>query len=276
MRDSSPTGEPGTSVPDRGSLRLLLALARQIAYKRVVLLVRYPVNTLGRFLTTLLFFLMLFYGGRELGGAAFDDSLGGLIVGFFLFTITVTAYSALAWNVTREAQWGTLEQLFLSPHGFGTVFVVKTIVNLIESFCWGFAMLAAMMLISGRFLTVDVATVVPIATLAVLSVVGVGFLFAGLALVYKRLDSVFPLVQFSFVGLIAAPTIDEPALAALPLVAGSNLLVRAMTEGTRLWEFPLADLALLVAVGVGYAALGYAAFYVAQRRARKLGVLGHY
>ncbi|WP_049924387.1 ABC transporter [Halopiger djelfimassiliensis] len=270
MNESSlPTGT------DR-RLRHLLALGRQLLVKRFVLLVRYPVNTLGRFLTTFVFFLVIFFGGQAMGGPAFDDSLGGLIVGFFLFTLTVTAYSGLAWNITREAQWGTLEQLFMSPHGFGTVFVLKSIVNVLESFLWGFSMLGAMVVLTGQPLVVDVVTIVPIATLALLSVIGIGFLFAGLALLYKRLENVFQLVQFAFVGLIAAPAADTPAVTVLPLVKGSELLLIAMNDGTSLGEFPLADLGLLFAVGVGYAGLGYVAFHLAQRRARRRGVMGHY
>jgi ABC-2 type transport system permease protein len=49
-----------------------------------------------------------------------------------------------------------------------------------------------------------------------------------------------------------------------------------MIDGTRLWEFPVVDLAVLVIVAVGYVALGYVVFQYATRRARRLGVLGDY
>ena len=62
----------------------------------------------------------------------------------------------------------------------------------------------------------------------------------------------------------------------LPLAHGSAMLQRAMVDGVRLWEFPLADLALLVAVAVGYLFGGYLVFQFATARARRLGVLGDY
>ncbi len=49
-----------------------------------------------------------------------------------------------------------------------------------------------------------------------------------------------------------------------------------MIDNVRLWEFPAADLAVLVGVAVGYVVLGYAVFQYATRRARRLGVLGDY
>jgi ABC-2 type transport system permease protein len=49
-----------------------------------------------------------------------------------------------------------------------------------------------------------------------------------------------------------------------------------MIDGTRLWEFPLVDVAVLVGTAVGYLGLGYLIFQRATRRARRLGVLGDY
>ena len=65
--------------------------------------------------------------------------------------------------------------------------------------------LAVMLFVTGRTLALDPLTVVPIATLAVAPAVGVGFVFGGLAIRFKRIENAFQLVQFVFIGLIAAP-----------------------------------------------------------------------
>jgi ABC-2 type transport system permease protein len=93
---------------------------------------------------------------------------------------------------------------------------------------------------------------------------------------YKRIGNWLNLLQFGFVGLISAPVFDLPWTRVLPLAHGSAMLQRAMVDGIRLWEFPLGDLALLVAVAGGYLAGGYLVFQLATRRARRLGVLGDY
>lgn len=251
-------------------------LFRAVLKKKALLLVRYPVNTISQFGTVYLFFLVIFLGGKAVAGAALDDSLAGIIVGFFLWTVAVVSYSSLSWDVTREAQWGTLEQLFMSPHGFGRVIATKVVVNVLEAFLWGTVILVLMLATTGRSLHLDVVTVAPLGVLTVASAVGVGFTFGGLAIIYKRIENAFQLVQFAFIALIAAPVSSVPALKALPLAQGSYLIRRAMQDGVRLWEFPAAELAVLVATAVAYLGVGYVLFHRAQMRARRQGVLGHY
>jgi ABC-2 type transport system permease protein len=164
----------------------------------------------------------------------------------------------------------------MSPYGFGTVMAVRTLVNVVESFVWGALILASMLLTTGETLALDPLTVVPLAVLTLAPVVGIGFVFGGLALVYKRIESMFQLVQFVLIGLIAAPLSVSPVVRFLPMAQGSALLQRAMGEGVRLWAFPTADLAVLVGTGVGYLLVGYLAFLKASSVARSRGVLGHY
>lgn len=261
---------PDTTL--RGYRSLFLATLR----KKVILLVRYPVNTLSQLGTILIVFLVLFFGGRAVAPAALDDTLSGIIVGYLLWTLSIVAYSGLAWNVTREAQWGTLEQLYMSPFGFGAVMLVQTVVNLLESLLWGTAVLLFMMGVTGRWLTVDVLTVVPLGLLAIGPVVGIGLVFAGLAIRFKRIENALQIVQFLFIGLIAAPVGQYPLLKWLPLAQGSQLLHLAMADGVPIWGFAAAELGVLVATCLVYLVAGYLVFDLCQRWARRAGVMGHY
>jgi len=263
------------SGPDTG-LTGYARLFTVVLKKKFILLARYPVNTISQVGTIFLVFFVLFYGGRAIAPTAIDDTLSGLIVGYLLWSISIVAYSGLSWNVTREAQWGTLEQLFMSPFGFGPVMVVQTIVNVLEAFFWGVVTLFVMMVLTGRWLTLDPLSVIPLGVLAVAPAVGVGFVFGGLAIRFKRIESAFQLVQFAFVGLIAAPVDQYPLLKWLPLAQGSHLLQRAMGDGVAIWTIPAGELAILAITAVGYLAVGYACFHYCQRWARREGVMGHY
>ncbi|MFB6197180.1 MAG: ABC transporter permease [Halobacteriaceae archaeon] len=264
-----------TSSVDTGASgygRLFSATLR----KKFILLIRYPVNTFSRFGTIFLVFAVLFYGGRAVAPTAINDTLSGIIVGYLLWSVSIVAYSGLSWNVTREAQWGTLEQLFMSPFGFGPVMAVQTVVNLVETLLWGAVTLLFMMAITGRWLTVDPLTVLPIGLLAIAPAVGIGFAFGGLAIRFKRIENAFQLVQFVFIGLIAAPVDKYPILKWLPLAQGSQLLQAAMRGGVSLLELPTDELAVLVVTACLYLGLGYIVFHRCQRWARKAGVMGHY
>jgi len=251
-------------------------LAAAVLYREYLIFVRYPANAVGGIVVSLFFFGLLFYGGRMLAGRALTDSIEGIIVGYFLWTLSVGAYSAISNDIGSEVQWGTLERHVTTPFGFAPVAFLKGVAKVVRTFLTSAVVLAAMLLITGTTLELNVLTVVPVAVLSIASVLGLGFAAGGITVLYKRVGNWLNLLQFGFVVLISAPAFDLGWTKFLPLAQGSALLQRAMIDGTRLWEFPAADLAVLVGVAVGYVALGYLVFEYATRRARRLGVLGDY
>jgi len=251
-------------------------LARAVLYREFLIFVRYPANAIGGIVVSLFFFAMLFLGGRLLAGQALTDSIEGIVVGYFLWTLSVGAYSSVSNDIGSEVQWGTLERHITTPFGFAPVALLKGVAKVVRTFLTSAVILAAMLLATGTRLSLAPVTVVAVAGLSIVSVLGLGFAAGGVTVLYKRIGNWLNLLQFGFVGLISAPVFDLPWTRVLPLAHGSAMLQRAMVDGTRLWEFPLADLGLLVAVAVGYLLGGYLVFQFATRRARRLGVLGDY
>jgi ABC-2 type transport system permease protein len=251
-------------------------LIRAVLHREYLLFVRYPADAVGGVVVSLLFFGLLFYGGRAIAGRALTDSIEGIVVGYFLWTLSVGAYSAVANDIGSEVQWGTLERHFVTPFGFAPVALAKGAAKVVRSLVLSSVILAAMLVVTGTRLQVPVVTVVVVAGLAITSVLGVGFAAGGLSVLYKRIGSWLGLLQFAFPVLVAAPAFELGWTRYLPLAQGSALLQRAMLDGTRLWEFAPVDLAVLVGVAAAYVAGGYAVFHYATRRARRLGVLGDY
>ena len=251
-------------------------LARAVLYREFLIFVRYPANAIGGIVVSLFFFGLLFYGGRLLDGQALTDSLEGIIVGYFLWTLSVGAYSSVSNDIGSEVQWGTLERHITTPFGFAPVALLKGVAKVVRTFLTSAVVLAVMLLLTGTWLSIDPLAVVVIAGLAITSVLGLGFAAGGVTVLYKRIGNWLNLLQFGFIVLISAPVFELPWTRVLPLAHGSALLQRAMVDGTRLWEFGPLELGLLVAVAAGYLAGGYLVFYYATRRARRLGVLGDY
>lgn len=253
-----------------------IVLARVMGIKSVTLARRYFLNTVVGFLTLYVFFALIFFGGQFVAEDLISRSVGPLVVGYFLFTMAVSAYADLTHDLTDEAQWGTLEQLTVSPIGFTQVVAMKTVVNLVGTFATGVVLLALMMVTTTTWLYIPPITLVILGVLTLMPIVGLGFIFGGAALVYKQIGKVFPLVQLSFLGLIAVPVQNHVLLKLLPISLGSHLLQRVMTDGLRLWELPLFDLGLLVGKSVVYILIGVLIFQFATAKARERGVLGHY
>lgn len=266
---------------DGRELAGLPTLVASILRRRALLLYRYPLNTLAQLGGIVLFFVVVFFGGEAIvraGGAeaALGETFDGLIVGWFLWTMALAAYFGLTMSVIEESQWGTLERLYMTPYGFGAVMGSIAVARILESLLWGALSLVAMLAITGRTLSIDVLTVGPLSVLAVASAVGLGFVFGGLALLFKRIENLNQVIQVGIIGLVSAPATGIDALGYLPLVQGSAMLQRAMREGVALWGFPVGDLAVLGVTAVGYPITGYAVFALCTRRARRQGLMGHY
>lgn len=277
---SYPTHSSDSSTNDTASGWLLLWTILRMNF---LLLARYRVNFAIQIVGMYLFFAVLFFGGQaavsnvgESGVGALGSTLDAFIVGWFMWTMSQTAYFSLSREVTQESRWGTLEQLYMSPHGFGTIMLTKVAVNMFLSVIIGAIMLALIILTTGRSLAIDVISIVPVVLLALISIVGVGFIFAGLTLIYKKLDSVSQLMQFVIIGLIAAPGADNSLLNLLPLVQGSGMLQEIMREDVRLWEFSSLELFLLCGTALFYLGIGYVVFRYCTRVARSRGVMGQY
>ncbi|AFK21092.1 hypothetical protein E6P09_18160 (plasmid) [Haloferax mediterranei ATCC 33500] len=259
-----------------GDVRTAVLFARASLVKSLTVMKRYHVNTLGRILTIYMFFAVMVFGGRAVAPNLINDSLTGIVVGFFIWTIAVGSYSSVASDLSREAQWGTLELLSMSPVGLGSVMVIKSLVNMFISFVFGFVVLVLMLLTSGAQISVDLVSVVPLAVLSVLPVLGIGFFMGGLALLYKRVSSIFNIMQFALLALIALSPEVNPLVKYLPLTLGSNLITRVMEHGTSITALPVSSLVTLCVVAGAYLAVGYLAFSYFQTKARQRGVLGHY
>jgi len=271
-----PTGSPVTGGDSATRPASYLDLAKAVLYREYLIFVRYPANAIGGIVISVFFFALLFYGGRMLAGRALSDSIEGIVVGYFLWTLSVGAYSSISNDIGNEVQWGTLERHITTPFGFAPVALLKGVAKVVNTFLTSAVILALMLLITGTTLQLNLLTTVVVAVLSIASVLGLGFAAGGVAVLYKRIGNWLSFLQFGFILLISAPAFDLGWTRFLPLAQGSALLQRAMLEGTRLWEFPLVDLAVLVGTAVGYLALGYLVFQRATRRARRLGVLGDY
>jgi ABC-2 type transport system permease protein len=274
MSERPASGTPGGS--DEARRATYYHLARAVLYREFLIFVRYPANAIGGIVISLFFFGLLFYGGRMIAGQALTDSIEGIVVGYFLWTLAVGAYSSISNDIGSEVQWGTLERHIMTPFGFAPVALLKGVAKVVRTFITSALILAVMLLITDTNLQLPVLTITVVSGLAIASVLGLGFAAGGLTVLYKRISNWLNFLQFSFILLISAPAFDLGWTKFLPLAQGSAMLQRAMIDGTRLWEFPAVDLLVLVGVAVGYLLLGYGVFDAATRRARRLGVLGDY
>ena len=169
---------------------------------------RYAFNTLSGLVTLYLIFLLIFAGAKYAQGFGinlFGESLEGLVVGFLVWTFALSAYSDLSWSLMREAQQGTLEQLYMCPFGFRFVSFAWIVSSFLTTFVFSGTLLFLMMVTTGKYLRLPLGTLLPLAFLTVAPIYGLGFVMAGLALVFKRIQAFFQILQFVFVFFLFIP-----------------------------------------------------------------------
>jgi len=203
------------------------------------------------------------------------------LIGFVTWKVCAGTMAGIADTVVEESRTGTLEQMFLGGLRPGLAFLGRSAGIFLNHAARGLVLATALAAFLGILRPIPLFAIV-VFVLTAAGPCGLGFALAGLALVYKRLDGLVHLVWqmlVFFTGALAPMT--HPVLAgvarALPLGWGITCLRALVVEGATaasLWRS--GDLLGLLLNTACYVALGAALFAWGERRARTLGVLGHY
>lgn len=249
-----------------------------VVRKAVAMFRRYVFNTVSSMVTIYLFFTLMFFGAKAVGGPALSSAgtLEAMVVGYFIWIVAITSYSDLSWDLTNEAQMGTLEQLYLSPAGYRWISAFSLAANAGLQLAFSFALLFLTMVTTGRYLRLDLVSLLPILLVTMVGIYGIGYTLAGLALIFKRIQAFFQVVQFLMIAFLMAPLGRVAWFKLLPLAMGNRLAAQVMVDGKRLWELAPADLLILVAVSAFYLAVGLAVFSRCEKVAKNAGLLGQY
>jgi ABC-2 type transport system permease protein len=241
--------------------------------------IRYPAEAIGGVVITTSIFYGLFLSARYIAGPTLQlgDRLDAIIVGYTLWSLVLFIMTDIAGGLQYEAQTGTLEQLFLSPFGAPSVFVLRALASLILRLAVILSILLIIMALTGSRLEFPPMLLLPLLTV-LLGAYGLAFMMGSLALLLKRVQQILGIFQFALLFLMATPTETWPgslqvARWLLPMTSGAGLLRDVMARGEAL---NLAGFTLALLNGIGYFTVGLMIFGFAEREAKRRGLLGGY
>ena len=258
-------------------LKKLLLL--QAFFKKEFLIARrYWVNSLGGLLTLYVIFLMFFGGYQGLRGLAGleGDTAEILVVGYVVWFFMLTTYQDISDTLRSEAQQGTLEQLYMSVHGFGWVMGAKVVAGFFINLIVVAILFLAATLTTGVRLNLDILALFPVLIGTLLGALGVGFIIGGITLILKRIESYTQMVQFLLIALVALPADRVLWMRLLPGSYGSALIRKVMVEGQNLTQLGLGNVAVMFFIGILHLVLSYLVYKLCERKAMIQGTLGHY
>ncbi|WP_100334053.1 ABC transporter permease [Bacillus alkalisoli] len=245
--------------------------------KEYIELKRYLPNTIALLLTFYIVFLAAFFGIMFIGDpASFEANVQYSIVSVVFWGLTLMTLNFIGFTVITEAMRGTLEQLYMSPMGVWKIMLSRVIGQLfLQSTMMTFLLFAAM-LTSGQWLNLNPMTTIPIILLTMVSMIGVSFMIAGLAIIFKQIQAFLQIFQFVLMALVFVPLTVAPYLVLAPFVKGVNMVRNVMMENLSLSQLPWSDYSILLVNSVVYLILGLLVFRLCEKTAIKKGLLGQY
>ncbi|MEO0255515.1 MAG: ABC transporter permease [candidate division WOR-3 bacterium] len=254
-----------------------LILLKAIFKKEIREMKSYLFNTLFSMITIYVIFILLFLGVKIISPSTFNlgNTLEGLIIGYYIWIFSILGYE-ICWHITEEARAGTLEQLSMTPFGLHKVLLYRTISTYIINLLWTIPLLFLMMITTGKFLNIDIISLFPLLLLTIFPSFGIGFILAGLGLIFKRIQATYQIFQFLFVFFIMAPSDKIFLFKFLPFSLGVRMIAQNMIHKVRIFEMNPVDFIILLFVFIFYFLTGFYIFSICEKKAKKLGVLGHY
>jgi ABC-2 type transport system permease protein len=240
---------------------------------------RYPAEAIGGVFIITSIFYGLFLSTQYIAGPGLKlgDRLDSIIVGYILWTMVTFILFDIAGNLQSEAQTGTLEQLFLSAYNTPRVFFTRAVANLMVQFLIIGIILLIIMTLTGRWLTFPIALILPLMSI-VFAGYGLSFIVGSFTLLFKRIQQVLVIVQFSLLFLLTAPTEEWTGTARwigymLPMAPGAGLLRDLMAR-----QMPLdwSRLAIAFLNGGVYFTIGVCIFKWSERQTKLRGNLSGY
>ncbi len=245
--------------------------------KTVIELKRYLPNTISMIVTFYAIFVFLLLGVRFIGDPSTADSMVRyLLVSNAFWFLLMIGVNSMGWELTSEALRGTLEQLYMSTVPGWLILLFRMIASLFVYLVIVVVLMVLSMVTAGQWMSIDVLSLAAILPATFLGVMGLSYVVAGLTIVYKQVNSVLQMTQFALMGIAYVPIANVPLMELAPTAKGIDMVRRVMAEGVPLGSFAAADWASLWLSGVVYFLVGLAAFKLFERRAMRLGLLGHY
>ena len=233
---------------------------------------RYWPESLAGFIATLLVFSGLLYAVTALGDVSVrSGKLDGLIVGFALWTFASTAYSSTSAEIAEEIRQRTLEQICIAPLPLWAILGMRGVLTLAGGLGILVLMLAAASVLTGGRLNMNYAQMIATILLATPSLVGLGYMIAGLLLVVRKAEAIQMLVYPALIGVITYPAYPLNLASVLPFAYGASA-ARLAASGHNL---PWASYLTISLISLLWLHAGVVVFRRLDRHARRLGIMGH-
>ncbi|MCQ4922695.1 ABC transporter permease [Tissierella carlieri] len=243
---------------------------------------RYKFNTISDIIIFYVLFMAMFLGvksfGINFGISPIDmgSSLEGFIVGYFLWTIMLMAYSGAAYGIIHDANRGTLEQLNMSGIKLSTIVTARSLSDLLVNLIISIVLLFIIMVTTNYQLEIKIFSILFPIFIGIFSILGIGLIFGGLALIFKKIQSLLNIVQYFLIALVMVSPENKIIYNLLPFRPAADKVMLSMRKGYSLVDFSIYDYGIMVGNSILYFSIGLLVFNKCVKLAKRKGLLGQY
>jgi ABC-2 type transport system permease protein len=262
----------------------ILRLIRAHFTVALIELVRYPLEFATMYIVLILLLGGIFLGMYALapGGEVLGETRAAVFIGFMFWTFYLITVNSSSFEIARAAREGYIEREFLSPYGHTATVFTKIICGNAATLMHYFILSAICILIFQVPIQVDIVPVLIILGITYVFLLGIGFIFAGLSLAFKRIGSIINIVQIAIMGLSFAALgdfggIGDSVLKWIPYTFAVRLLRGVLSEGEGLGYVLAPGNILPLAIGsIIFFVVGIIVFRMLDRLAMKRGLIGQF
>lgn len=139
------------------------------------------------------------------------------------------AYSNVAYGLMNDADRGTLEQLNMSGIRLSTIVTARSISTLIVNLITSIALLFIIILTTGYQFEIRILTVLLSIFIGIFSILGIGLIFGGLALIFKKVGSLLNIIQYFLIVFVIAIPDNIIIYNLLPFRPAGSILKKSKT-----------------------------------------------
>ncbi len=245
-------------------------------------LIRYKFNTISNILILFVLFMAMFLGlesfGISFGISPIDmgNTMEGFIIGYFLWTIMMMIYSGISYGIINDASRGTLEQLNMSGINLSTIVTVRSLTDLLIDIIVSIVLLFIIMFTTNYYLEIKILSILPPILIGVFSILGIGLICGGLALIFKRIQSLLNIIQYFLIALLMFSPKNEFIYNLLPFRPSADNVMLIIMKGYSFNDFTIHDYGIMAGNSLLYFIIGIIIFNKSVIYAKKKGLLGQY
>jgi ABC-2 type transport system permease protein len=268
-------------MTDSRNWSAVLALLAAETKRTLILTIRYPLNLVVGLIALSLVFLIVISAGSFFGlsNLSSNQSSGSVLVGYGCWMLVLGVLGHIQNEIQTDSQIGVLEAVMacgLSPQA---LFSVRLVASLLPS-CLSIALVVGILALFIRT-PMHFSALLPVPIISVvLTYAGFGFVLAGLALVYKRVEVAVLPVHLILMFVFSYSAAEYPgtpiALYLVQLIPGLVGVIQMKALLLNATDLNWRDFLLPLAVGFLYLLVGLSLFSRLLASAERRGRLAHY